>query len=345
MALTAMAAQAQTAYNISGTASPEIKKVYLFYVEKRRSIVDSAEVKSGSFQLKGSLPQNAILAVGTSDHAALFFNDGTPLKVSLPDLTLKGSALNEKLNGYDREMTPIDDEINSIMTKARAGQFSQAQMDSVVNVYQSLSERKEARQIAIVRENLDNMIPVIYLGDLVHSLSYEQLKEFCNESRPYSNHQSMLTLIMQRDNLAKRQPGMMFTDMTIPDMDGKEHKLSEWLGKGQYVMIDFWASWCGPCRQEMPNVVANYTKYHEKGFEIIGISFDRTAEPWKKSVEQMNMKWPQLSDLGYWQSAAAGVYGINSIPASILFDGSGKIIATNLRGEKLGEKLKELYGF
>ena len=180
-------------------------------MEKRRSIVDSAEVKSGSFQLKGSLPQNAILAVGTSDHAALFFNDGTPLKVSLPDLTLKGSALNEKLNGYDREMTPIDDEINSIMTKARAGQFSQAQMDSVVNVYQSLSERKEARQIAIVRENLDNMIPVIYLGDLVHSLSYEQLKEFCNESRPYYNHQSMLTLIMQRDNLAKRQPGMMFT--------------------------------------------------------------------------------------------------------------------------------------
>ena len=94
----------------------------------------------------------------------------------------------------------------------------------------------------------------------------------------------------------------------------------------------------------MPNVVANYEKYHAKGFEIIGISFDRSADPWKKAVEQMNMKWPQLSDLGYWQSAAAGVYGINSIPASILFDGSGKIIATNLRGEKLGEKLKELYG-
>jgi peroxiredoxin len=90
-------------------------------------------------------------------------------------------------------------------------------------------------------------------------------------------------------------------------------------------------------------VVENYKKYHAKGFEIIGISFDRSAEPWKKAVEQMGMTWPQLSDLGYWQSAAAGIYGINSIPASILFDGEGKIIATNLRGEKLGEKLQELY--
>jgi len=176
-------------------------------------------------------------------------------------------------------------------------------------------------------------------------MSYDQLKQLCDPARPYYDHPAMKMPRRLLEGLEKRAPGKLFTDMTIPDMSGKERKLSEWLGKGQYVMIDFWASWCGPCRQEMPNVVANYKKYHEKGFEIIGISFDRSAEPWKKAVEQMGMTWPQLSDLGYWQSAAAGVYGISSIPASILFDGQGKIIATDLRGEKLGEKLQQLYGF
>jgi len=228
----------------------------------------------------------------------------------------------------------------------RAGKIGREQMDSVGAIYMALAEKKEARVLEIIRDNPDNMIPVAFIDqNIAYSMSYEQLKDLCNPQRAYYNHPAMQQPKRMLANLEKRAPGKMFTDMTIPDMDGKQHKLSEWIGKGQYVMIDFWASWCGPCRQEMPNVVANYNKYHEKGFEIIGISFDQKADLWKKSAEQMQMKWPQLSDLGYWKSAAVEVYGISAIPASILFDGEGKIIATDLRGEKLGEKLKELYGF
>ena len=137
--------------------------------------------------------------------------------------------------------------------------------------------------------------------------------------------------------------GMKFTELEMNDLEGKPVKLSQWAGKGNCVLIDFWASWCGPCRQEMPNVVANYKKYHDKGFEIVGVSFDSKGDVWKKAVSELGMTWPQMSDLKGWESAGAKVYGITSIPASVLLDAEGKIIGMNLRGEALGEKLAEIY--
>ena len=137
--------------------------------------------------------------------------------------------------------------------------------------------------------------------------------------------------------------GMKFTELEMNDLEGKPVKLSQWAGKGNCVLIDFWASWCGPCRQEMPNVVANYKKYHDKGFEIVGVSFDSKGDAWMKAVSELGMTWPQMSDLKGWESAGAKAYGITSIPASVLLDAEGKIIGMNLRGEALGEKLAEIY--
>ena len=138
--------------------------------------------------------------------------------------------------------------------------------------------------------------------------------------------------------------GRMFLDVEEPDVDGNMHKLSEYVGKGQWVLIDFWASWCGPCRAEMPNVVAAYQKYHAKGFNIVGLSFDQDKDAWMAAIKALNMPWVHLSDLKGWYSKAAQVYGVNSIPASLLVDPNGRIAAFNLRGEALGEKLDEIFG-
>ena len=107
-------------------------------------------------------------------------------------------------------------------------------------------------------------------------------------------------------------------------------------------MVDFWASWCGPCRREMPNLVEAYAQYKGKNFEIVGVSLDQDAAAWKESIKKLNMTWPQMSDLQGWNNAGAKLYGVNSIPATVLVDQEGTIVARNLRGDAIKSKLNEL---
>lgn len=137
-------------------------------------------------------------------------------------------------------------------------------------------------------------------------------------------------------------PGMEAPDLVGNTPEGDSYALSKLRGK--YVLIDFWASWCGPCRRENPNVVNMYKKYNGKGFEILGVSLDRDAAAWKKAIEADGLTWRHISDLKGWQSEHAKLYSVSSIPQTLLLDREGKIIQRNLRGEQLGEKLKEIFG-
>ena len=138
----------------------------------------------------------------------------------------------------------------------------------------------------------------------------------------------------------KNAIGSPMPDFTQTDTSGKPVSLSSFRGK--FVLIDFWASWCGPCRKENPNVVSLYEKYHAEGFEIFGVSLDKTRAAWIKAIADDRLPWMQVSDLGYWKSAPAVLYGVTSIPFTLLIDRDGKIIAKKLRGEDLEQKLAEL---
>jgi peroxiredoxin len=147
--------------------------------------------------------------------------------------------------------------------------------------------------------------------------------------------------IEEIDKLRKLAVGSTAPEIALPDPEGSVIKLSSL--RGSYVLIDFWAAWCGPCRKENPNVLRLYNIYHDKGFEIYGVSLDRKKEDWVEAIKADGLIWPQVSDLQYFQSVAAREYNISAIPATILLDREGKIIGKNLRGRMLEDKLEELF--
>ena len=143
---------------------------------------------------------------------------------------------------------------------------------------------------------------------------------------------------------AKKQEivGQQFIDLEEADPDGKMHKLSEYVGKGRWVLIDFWASWCGPCREELPELVKVWKAYHAAGFDVVGISLDDKTQAWQKAVQKLNLSWTHLSDLKGWESKAVEVFRVWGIPANLLVNPKGKIVASNIGMEELADTLDKV---
>ena len=250
------------------------------------------------------------------------------------------------MDAYDKQADNILKEYRAIQQKDPNGELpeSKAKAKILSDRLDSIGEEQLKLIKEIIRDNQDNELPVKYIKDAMYQFSYEELKAALNPKASYYRHPDLEIPKKLLAGYEKRKPGIQFHELEMQDVEGQPVKLSQWVGTGNYVLVDFWASWCGPCRREMPFVVAAYEQYHAKGFDVVGVSFDQKKEAWVNAIQQLGMRWHQMSDLKGWKCAAAEAYGVSSIPSNVLVDPTGKIVAMDLRGENLLSKLKEIYG-
>lgn len=348
LAATALTGAAQR-YVVTGKAKENAKVVYLRNLETPQQRDSVAVAADGTFQFEGHANGKYFAEVGHGDNKDVMVVLDGNVSVDLATETASGTTENKLLNEERKKFEPLLEGIMAITANLRTMQQNGVKQDSpeFQEEYQKYMVQMEAIGVQTkqtVAENPKALFPALFIKIFGQTLEETDLLAMADQN-PVAFETSLLKDLNDRLAVLRlRAPGQPFTDLRMPDPGNIFRSLSDYVGKGNYVLVDFWASWCGPCVREMPAIKALYEKYKAKGFDIVGVSLDQDKAAWTGAIKRLDLPWHHMSDLKGWKSAATAAYGINSIPATLLVGPDGKIVAFGLRAEGLGEKLKEIYG-
>ena len=341
-------------FNITGNiAGAENIQLFLqVEINGRFENIDTSLIRGGKFAFKkGSVAFPQVAYLQANNNRFLFFIENREINISgsfsdFVNLKVSGSKTQDEYDKLKEEFEPV---YNDYLAKSKEYQAARSsgdnkKADELLNQLKDMPNRMTNMQKEFIVTHPSSYVVPVLLQGMADSMTGSELEAVIKVMDPSVAKTPVVAEIKARSELLSRvELGKKAPDFTMNNLQGKPVSLNSLTGK-KIILVDFWAAWCRPCREENPNVVKVYNEFKDKGFDILGVSLDRSASDWNKAVIDDKLDWNHVSDLKYWDNAAAKIYGVSSIPANFLLDKNGIIIAKNLRGQALYNKVKELLG-